>query len=210
MNQKQPFGKRGRIAGRPMGGGAEKPQAIRQAVETYEDPALTKFAVRRPWPAIAAAAITVPISASVIYSARDNPMHLLVVLPIMLIVGVVIYLQLKGAQRRMGEEREREKRAIQASFPLIPIGGMIAGAAVFMVAKGQGPGDILAYDWSGIFGIQHGIATEEPLPGVLFQYMGVGGGAGLALASLWYRFTEVHQDNNGDPTLGKIIKEMMR
>ncbi|MES0879181.1 hypothetical protein [Roseibium sp. SCP14] len=156
----------------------------------YVDPFFVRIAVNRPWPVIVAIGIAVSTIASAFYWTADKEFPPLTLVPIVLVIGVVVYLQCRGMQKEMQGERAKRKRAFQAKYPLIPIAGVVAGAVFFMITRQQGPGDILSYDWSGIFGIRENIEGEEPLPITLADYMAMGGSVALAIAMLWHKFAK--------------------
>jgi len=146
MRQQHSFGRRRETARQPQAGLAKVRRPVVAAMETYEDPVMVKAAAERPWPIVAAVLITLGITGGALFAARDAGWGLLTILPVMAIVGVVLYLQFRGLQATLRDDEERKKRAIQAEYPLIPIVGMIAGAVYFMIAYQQSVSDILAYD----------------------------------------------------------------
>lgn len=156
----------------------------------YEDPFFVGLAVNRPWPLFAAVVIAASAVVGAFYWSTDKELPLLTLVPITLLIGVVVYLQCRSMQKEMQRARAKRKRAFQAKYPLIPIAGVIAGAVFFMLSKQQGPGDILGYDWSGVFGIRENIEAEEPMPITLADYMAKGGGAALVIVMLWHRFAK--------------------
>jgi hypothetical protein len=191
MRQQKSFGRRGQSGGPQNRPPVFAPRPIHEAVDGYEDPVLTRFAANKPWPAFAAAWITLAILGTTLYSIGDlNPQTLLFLVPVLLIAGFIMFLQFKGLQKGLQGDKEKRKRAIQAKYPLVPIFGMIGGLVYFMVTKDQSLPDIFGYDWSGIFGLRTGIEGEEPLTAQLFDTMATGGGAGIALAVLWYKVTK--------------------
>ncbi|MBN9671382.1 hypothetical protein [Roseibium aggregatum] len=198
MRQQHSFGRRDDTASRRQAAAARTRLPGLPAMDTYEDPVLVKAAAERPWPIVAATLITLGITGGSLYAARDAGSQALTILPVMAIVGVILYLQFRGLQATLREDKERKKRAIQAEYPLIPIVGMIAGAGYFMIAHDQSVSDILAYDWSGIFGMRRGFENaEEPMTETLFSAIGAGGGAGLAVAVGWHKLSRYLQGNSG-------------
>ncbi|WP_269583634.1 hypothetical protein [Roseibium sp. Sym1] len=194
MRQQNSFGKRGQSGGRPdmQPAGREKP--FHQEVDDVEDPVVTRFVANQPWPAFAAAAITLMLTGGFLFTGVGKGMPSLAFIPVMLIVGYVLYLQFRGLQANMGDREERIKRAIGARYPLVPILGMIAGLVYFMVTEQQSLSDIVAYDWADIFGLRTDIEAQEPLSATLFDTMASFGGAGLFLAFLWYRASRHFSD----------------
>jgi len=164
---------------------------IHDAVDSYEDPVLVRFATAKSWPAYAAVGITLAIIATTIFAVGEvSSTTLLMLVPMMTLVGFIMYLQFKGLQRGMQGEKEKRKRAIQAKYPLVPIAGMIGGLVYFMINREQSLLDIASYDWSGLFGLRTSIGKDEPLSAQLLETMAKFGGAGIAVAVLWYKITK--------------------
>lgn len=156
-------------------------------MDTYEDPVLLKAVAGRPWPVFAAVLIPVGIVAGTVLSHLEIGWGLLAIVPVMAIAGLILYFQFRGLQVKLAGGKERKKRATQAEYPLIPIGGMVAGAIYFMIVHQQGISDIVAYDWSGIFGMRSNFHAGEPMTETLFTAIGAGGGAGLAISVGWHK-----------------------
>ncbi|MCK7610675.1 hypothetical protein [Roseibium sediminicola] len=196
MAQKQSFGKRGQSGNRPAANPAGRPKPFHQAIEEYKDPAAASFVANRPWPAAAAAGITLTLTGGLFLTGAGKGVLSLAVIPVMLLVGYLMYLQFRGLQAQMQDDEERIKRAISAKYPLVPVLGMIAGLVYFMVSEQQDFSDIAAYDWSGIFGLRTDIEADEPLSATLLETMATFGGAGLVAAYLWYKAGQYFSDRS--------------
>ncbi|WP_420337397.1 hypothetical protein [Roseibium sp.] len=191
MRQQKSFGKRehGFV---PQERGRSLPRRpIHDAVDSYEDPVIVRLATDTPWPAYAAAGVTLAVIATTLFAVGEvSTTTLLMLVPMMTFVGFILFLQFKGLQRGMQGEKEKRKRAIQAKYPLVPTAGMIAGLVYFMITREQSILDIAGYDWSGMFGLRTDIGKDEPLTAQLLETMAKFGGVGVAVAVLWYKVTK--------------------
>ncbi len=194
MRQQNSFGKRGQSGLRANMQPVNRETPFHQAVDDVEDPLVTRLVASQPWPAFAAVAITLVLTGGLLFTGVGKGMPSLAFIPVMLIVGYVLYLQFRGLQANMRDREERIKRSISARYPLVPILGMIAGLVYFMVTEQQSLSDIAAYDWSDIFGLRTDVGAAEPLTYTLFDTMATFGGAGLFLAFLWYRAAKHFSD----------------
>jgi hypothetical protein len=191
MRQQKSFGKREHDFVRQERGRSLPRRPIHDAVDSYEDPVLVRFATDTPWPAYAAAGITLAVIATTLFAVGEvSTTTLLMLVPMMTFVGFILFLQFKGLQRGMQGEKEKRKRSIQAKYPLVPIAGMIAGLVYFMITREESLLDIAGYDWSGMFGLRTDIGKDEPLTAQLLETMAKFGGAGVAVAVLWYKVTK--------------------
>ena len=185
MSQQKSFGRRGREGVSRNSSRGQTSRTFHETIDDYEDPVLVRYTAGKPWPAVLSVGLTGAITAGVVYASGEVGPELFYILPLMLLLGGLLYLQFRGLQK--GMQGEKRDRAIQARYPLIPITGMIGGLVYFMITKDQSLSDIIAYDWSGMFGLRTDIEAEEPLTATLFNAMAVGGGAGVCVAALWYK-----------------------
>ena len=190
MRQQKHFGKKGQKVGAHNRNEVLTSRSFNKKIDEFEDPVLVRFAADKPWPALLSACLTCAITAGIVYSSGDLGPQLLYILPLMLLLGGLLHLQFKGLQKSMQGKKEKRSRAIQAQYPLIPISGVIGGLIYFMITKGQSMSDIMAYDWSEIFGLRTDIEGEEPLTAILFNSMAFGGGASIGVAALWYKLSK--------------------
>ncbi|MHA7774298.1 hypothetical protein [Roseibium sp. M-1] len=195
MRQQHTFGRRGQAVDRQQmspvrrspADPVSQPKSFHQELDDYEDAVLTRFVATRPWPACAAVAIVLLSFGSSLILFADRGLPPFGLFPVMLIVGYVMYLQFKGMQANLNNKEERDKRAVSAKYPLVPIFSMIAGLVYFMVTKEQSLSDIAAYDWESAFTGPVDIEAPPALPVELVEKIGSFGGAGLFLAYLLYR-----------------------
>lgn len=191
MRRQKSFGKRDHSFVPQEQGQSLPRRPIHDAADSYEDPVLVRFATDTTWPANAAAGITLAVIATTLLAVGEfSTTTLLMLVPMMILAGFLMYLQFKGLQRGMQGEKVKRKRAIQAKYPLVPIAGMIGGLVYFMITREQSLLDIAGYDWSGMFGLRTDIGKDEPLTAQLLETMAKFGGAGVAVAVLWYKVTK--------------------